>query len=62
MHKIEVTGASDLASLFLHQGCFCITLLYTHNNLHILKNKASCNKAEEAGNESEAAGWYIVVI
>ena len=28
MQKIEVTGASDLASLFLHQGCFCIAILY----------------------------------
>ena len=28
MQKIEVTGASDLASLFLHQGCFCIAYQY----------------------------------
>ena len=26
MQKIEVTGASDLASLFLHEGCFCIAI------------------------------------
>ena len=29
MQKIEVTGAPDLALLFLHQGCFCIAFLYT---------------------------------
>ena len=28
MQKIEITGASDLASLFLHQGCFCIAYQY----------------------------------
>ena len=28
MQKIKVTGASDLASLFLHQGCFCIAYQY----------------------------------
>ena len=34
MHKIEVTGASNLASLFLHQGCFCIALTYTQAKQH----------------------------
>ena len=28
MQKIEVTGASHLAWLFLHQGCFCIAYQY----------------------------------
>ena len=28
MQKIEATGASDLASLFLHKGCFCIAYQY----------------------------------
>ena len=28
MQKIKVTGASDLALLFLHQGCFCIAYQY----------------------------------
>ena len=28
MQKIKVTGASDLALLFSHQGCFCIAYQY----------------------------------
>ena len=28
MQKTKVTGASDLASLFLHQRCFCIAYQY----------------------------------
>ena len=28
MQKIEVTGGSNLASLFLYQGCFCIAYKY----------------------------------
>ena len=28
MKKIEISGAFDLASLFLHQGCFCIAYQY----------------------------------
>ena len=29
MQKMKITDACDLASLFLHQGCFCIATLYS---------------------------------
>ena len=53
MQKIEVTGASDLASLFLHQGCFCVAycemflLHYAITHMGYLSPCRRCNQRVE---------------
>ena len=58
MQKIEVTGAFDLASLFLYQECFCIAYQYflwdvsvtLYNNAYLVFEPLqvmSCNQRAE---------------
>ena len=56
MHKIEVTGASDLASLFLHQGCFCIAYFTTYDRDNDLHDDVNC--ALLRGSSAPAGGWW----